>query len=310
MAPGDKRPRKPPSGPYDLVKSFNDVISTRDEELFTPLKRLEEDIGTALTQGNAREKFKALPSSNEKDGATKEYFLQRKEVQRRENALGFDHHCTKEAEAWEVNANTVIQKFKELDVRDVYDKEARIEGYAGQKHKRIHGDRFLLNAPIIEKTRLYRAIQKMPKGAHLHIHFNANLLPHVLLDIAKGQKHMYIMSDTRLVSKEDFEQCSFKFSIFSDTAYDEIKENRTDLFSPVKFGPNLDNHPRHIMLYSDFRTKFLDRYIEAYPDNKSLRDIKAIRDEKGRERVIDEYLTRKIVFQPDEAYHPQQTAQR
>ena len=303
MASGDKRPRKP-SESYDVVEAFNTVISNRDQGRFPAIESKEEDIrptNSETLRRRAHQKLEELAeehadSDNEKSSfgnATEEYFLKREEVQRREKALGFDHHCTKEAEEWEVKADMVIQRFKKMDVRDIYDKEDMIEGYAGQKHKRIHGDRFLLNAPIIEKTRLYRAIQKMPKGAHLHIHFNANLLPEVLLNIAKKQtKHMYIMSDIPLNRKEAFERCRLRFSIISDSNHAQFYSKRPDLFtspdaSSHKSGEKVDEKEKHVMLYSKFREGFA---------------------KLGSDISVDEFLTRKIVFQADEAYSPHQTA--
>ncbi|KAK3950508.1 hypothetical protein QBC32DRAFT_13451 [Pseudoneurospora amorphoporcata] len=302
MASGDKKTRGPPPGPYDLVESFNGVISKRDKGKFERIKSEEKDI-TPTNPEALSEKSEAKYNTLLVNDATKEYFLQREEVQRRENALGFDHHCTKEAEEWEVDANTVFQKLKKLDVEEVYDKEARIEGYAGQEHKRVPGDRFLLNAPIIEKTRLYRAIQEMPKGAHLHIHFNANLLPEVLLNIAKEQDHMYIQSDIPLTSKEAFERCHLRFSILSKPS------KRPDLFT-LADGSLSDKSPdeepeneKHVMSFKAFRAGFVSKYKTAYEhDDKSLLRVVAEED------LVDEYLTRKIVFQADEAYSPHQTA--
>lgn len=304
--------RKPPPTPYDVVEAFDKVILARDKDKLTLLKLLQEDedIDTPtvpkVLSKKAQEKFNALPDSKEKtpfEGVTKEYLQQHEEVQRREKALGFDHHCTREAEEWEVEANAVIQELKKLDVIDVYDKEARIEGYAGQKHKRVPGDRFLLNAPIIEKTRLYRAIQKIPKGAHLHIHFNANLLPEVLLNIAKDQDYMYIMSDIPLISKEAFERCHLKFSILSQKNFDATWSGRPDLFSKGE-DQNESGQPKHIMRYKyEFRDKFWKKYRDAYAGdtNDPLKGV-------DNNDLVDEYLTRKIVFQADEAYSPHQTA--
>ncbi|KAH7630244.1 hypothetical protein B0T09DRAFT_383801 [Sordaria sp. MPI-SDFR-AT-0083] len=331
MASSDNKLRGP-SKPYDLVESFHMVISERDKGRLENIKSEEKDIPPTSSKALRKKVQKILEELTDSDdenasleGATEEYFLRREEVQRREKALGFDHHCTTEAEEWEVNANTVIQRIKKMDVRDVYDKEARIEGYAGQKHKRVPGDRFLLNAPIVEETRLYRAIQKMPKGAHLHIHFNANLLPHVLLDIAKGQTHMYITSDIPLTSKKAFERCRLWFNILSGVNSEKEKSNLPlDLFGNPH-GPALtyagtgvkekaknesgnaqrilSKDARHIMSYGAFRTKFATNYTAHYKDdtNDPLRGL-------GGEKLVDEYLTRKIVFQADEAYSPHQTA--
>ncbi|CAI4219986.1 unnamed protein product [Parascedosporium putredinis] len=118
-----------------------------------------------------------------------EYFRTRQEVKAREQSMGFDHACTVKSSKNERLANTIIQALKQLDNERVYRPAEPRVGFGGQRHARVAGDHFLSNVDLIDQTDLFRVAQKMPKGAHLHIHFNACLLPNVLLEIAKTMDH-------------------------------------------------------------------------------------------------------------------------
>jgi adenosine deaminase CECR1 len=73
---------------------------------------------------------------------------------------------------------------------------------------------------------LFRISQEMPKGAHLHIHFNACLLPHVLLDIAETMDSMYISSNMPLISEKNLNICEIQFLIRNIS---EVKKERSEL---------------------------------------------------------------------------------
>lgn len=145
-----------------------------------------------------------------------DYDRQRGEVRRRERALGFDHACAVRARKEEVRADAILQRLKKMDVKNVYDAAKPRTGYAGQRHKRRPGDHFLSNVELIEKTHVFRVAQRMPKGAHLHIHFNSCLQPEVLLDVARGMDRMFIWSNMPLTPDDDYlnyERCELQFSI-------------------------------------------------------------------------------------------------
>jgi succinate dehydrogenase (ubiquinone) flavoprotein subunit len=52
-------------------------------------------------------------------------------------------------------------------------------------------DHFLGNVDLINKTKLLKVAKRMPKGAHLHCHFNSCLRPEFLLEQARGRESMY-----------------------------------------------------------------------------------------------------------------------
>ncbi|KAI0164087.1 hypothetical protein GGR57DRAFT_452280 [Xylariaceae sp. FL1272] len=65
----------------------------------------------------------------------------------------------------------------------------------------------------IDKKELYQIARMAPKGAHLHLHFNSTLLPHVLLGYAADMDNMFIWSDMGLDEKENFDTCKVEFSL-------------------------------------------------------------------------------------------------
>ena len=208
-----------------------------------------------------------------------DYFALRQQLAEDEKRLGFEHACRSVANPLELRADAIVQALKKRDCADVYDCANPREGYRGQLHPRFPGDHFLSNVPLIDKTALLDVARKMPKGAHLHIHFNACLLPHVLLDIAKGMERMFITSDLPLVPDNDyvnFDKCEIQFSILSPQ-----KEAPGDLFSH-------DYKPRQTMRFRHF----LELFPQRYPKSVSP----------------EHWLMDKLVFQEKEAHDVLQTA--
>jgi adenosine deaminase CECR1 len=210
----------------------------------------------------------------------KEYDSLREEITRYERALGFDFACTSKANDLEVQANHIMQELKKMDVEWFYKPAKPKIGYHGQEHTRFYGDHFLSNLDIIERTQLFALCRAMPKGAHLHIHFNANLLPNFLLDIAKDMEHMFIWSNIPLEDVSALNRCRIQFSIMSqDTAKSRGDGN---LFEKTY-------QSQQVMRYKDFRSQFLHHY---------------------RDHVdVDTWLQTKLVFQEEEAHNMLQTAE-
>ncbi len=210
------------------------------------------------------------------EGKVTEYDDLRHQGTLHESSLGFDSSCTKNATPLEVRANEVLQQLKKDDVARFYETAPKQRGYHGQEHPRFYGDHFLSNADIIEQTQLFALCRAMPKGAHLHIHFNANLLPDVLLGIARGMKRMFIWSNIPLDRGEAFDLCRIQFSIMSEEAVTE-----KGVGNP--FGSNYQGGC--VMQFQQFRG--------AFP---------------GGEEAADTWLQSKLVFQEEEAHNLLQTA--
>jgi adenosine deaminase CECR1 len=201
-------------------------------------------------------------------------------MQEAESRLSFDYRCRQRATLLEQRADAIIHKLRRLDDECIYAAAAPRMGYADQMHQRFAGDHFLSNANLISKTALFDVARRMPKGGHLHIHFNACLPPEVLLGIAKTMERMFIMSSMSLLPDDDFKSyqlCELQFSIMS-----EDREARTagDLFSR-------EYQPWGAMRLSDF----LER-LEKESDSID----------------VNEWLYEKLVFGEMEAHGPLQTA--
>ncbi|TDZ25440.1 Adenosine deaminase 2 [Colletotrichum orbiculare MAFF 240422] len=217
------------------------------------------------------------------------YHSQRDEIARRESTLSFDYRTTATASAKEKHVNAIIQAVKAQDKIAVYDAAEPRLGWGGQKHPRFPADHFLSNVDLIEKTELFSIAQKMPKGAHLHIHFNACLKPDVLLGIAKERKRMFITSDLPLarggaISQEAADialhRCEIQFSILGPGKEHE-KQGTGNCFSP-------QYAERQWMKYSQF--------LDEFPGHHNGQDP-------------DEWLASKLLFHEEEAHNHLQTVQ-
>jgi len=126
----------------------------------------------------------------------------------RENAQAFDGRAVATASDLEKRANELIGAIRKGDERNVYgalrDKNGR---------QRAVADHFLGNVDLINKTELLKVAKKMPKGAHLHCHFNSCLRPEFLLEHARGKESMYIRSTSPLTNEQAMQQAEISFLV-------------------------------------------------------------------------------------------------
>ena len=220
----------------------------------------------------------AVNLSTASPSSIKEYDELRKEVLSRERALDFDYSCQQWATPSERLADAIIRRLRAQDDANVYGKAPPRTGYGGQRHPRFAGDHFLPNRELIDRTELFKVAQRMPKGGHLHIHFNACLQPDVLLGIAKGMDRMFIMSNLPLVPDngyENFDRCEIQFQIMSPE-----RECPGDLFSAAYT-------PWQAMKFQEFRDHFGLYYNKA---------------------TVDGWLKDKLMFHEEEVHNHLQTA--
>ncbi|KAF4450695.1 hypothetical protein F53441_6236 [Fusarium austroafricanum] len=224
--------------------------------------------------------IESTETNTQEPGAVGEYFKLRQQMVAREKALDFDHICRNRASHQERLADAIIQRLRHEDEKNVYERAAPRTGYGGQQHPRFPGDHFLSNKHLIDQTALFQVAQRMPKGGHLHIHFNACLAPQVLLNLAKEMDRMFITSDIPLMWYENFasfDRCEIQFSLLSLE-----KEKPGDLFSPTY-------QPRQTMPFREF----LDRFPKYYTKDSTS---------------VDEWLLEKLMFHEEEAHNHLQTA--
>ena len=207
-----------------------------------------------------------------------QYLDCRTSLLRSEKTLDFDFSCRARATHLEHQVDAIIHELRRQDEETVYAAATPRRDLSGQLHQRFPGDHFLSNAELIHSTALFEVARRLPKGAHLHVHFNSCLLPHVLLDIAKTMKHMFITSDLPLIPYNNFEnydKCEIRFSILGPQ-----EERPGDPFSYAY-------RPRDTMKLGEF--------LQRFP-----------RENPGVE--VDSWLVNKIVFHENEAYDSLQTA--
>lgn len=187
------------------------------------------------------------------DGAVttaEEYQNRREELKRREDALEFEHDLASTASPKERAVNGILQNLKRDDDEHVFAAEPSRPDPHGQQHPRFAGDHFLSNKVLIDKSKVFKLARRLPKGAHLHIHFNACLQPNVLLEIASGMEHMYINSDLPLTDADNYhnyKRAKIQFSIMAQAAStgNLFAAGYKDRQGAQNFKDFLDEFPKH-----------------------------------------------------------------
>jgi adenosine deaminase CECR1 len=115
------------------------------------------------------------------------------------------------------------------------------------------GGQFLTNKAWINRSRVYRMAQRMPKGMHLHLHFNAELAPDELIERAITLECMFVRSTRPLVREEDYAESEIVFSVLplSTTTVDIFSSNYNGEFRAAGSTP--------WMRWSTFREEFQKR---------------------------------------------------
>jgi adenosine deaminase CECR1 len=183
------------------------------------------------------------------------------------------------------------------------------------------GGQFLTNKDRIEQQSiLFKIAKKVPKGALLHLHFNAELNPDGLLEQARTMKdNMYVWSSKPLVTEEDLRDTEIVFKIVPSTTRDSsIFVSQYEGKGKVKGadGSVKDNwrHPEYSdrvwMKWETFRNTFKDQPFAAkYRGKETNRKLDGV-DEHTVKVTLDpaeNWILSKMVLSETEAYDPSQT---
>ncbi|KAK9781465.1 putative Adenosine deaminase domain-containing protein [Seiridium cardinale] len=259
------------------------------------------------------------------------YFSDRAEIERRGRQLAFDYILTQNASPAERKAKELLEIIKRNDDIAIYSAAEPLQGYRGQKHRRFAGDHFLTNWDLLYQTVLFKVAQELPKGAHLHIHFNSTLLPHALLDIAIEMEQMYISSDKPLTKAGNFDTCEIQFLMKSEDVVAADREKLRNIKSqeqPTQSRPEsynlfskafaqvVDKKNQRLawMKYRDFREQW-DQVSEKKraPQKASIPGLDSSADDLLDLAVFDmtwkEWLISKLVFDDQEAHNSLQTSE-
>lgn len=316
-APADKAPL--------VLGHYHKQASTRLDSLDAQAPLFYGEVDVKETQKQTPEESTAISQK-----FVSEYFRDRTEIKQRGQQLAFDHTLTEHAGPKERKAKELLEIVRANDDIAFYSQAEPLTGYRGQKHRRWAGDHFLTNWDILNETALFKVATKMPKGAHLHIHFNSTLLPHVLLDIAKDMEQMYISSDKPLNSIDNFNTCEIQFLMKSEVVVTQDREKLRKIGPKVESRSNTDtdtdiydlfaseyiqrtderNQRLSWMKYSNFRNQW-----EQHQKNKSFfpktisRAVHAHDDQGSNVMTWKEWLISKLVFDEQEAHNSLQTAE-
>jgi adenosine deaminase CECR1 len=178
------------------------------------------------------------------------------------------------------------------------------------------GGQFLTNRERIEGSKIFWISKHMPKGAHLHLHFNAELQPEILLREARDVPNMYIRSTQPLLTEADLVETEMVFNVIPDDTVSSNVFLRT--YNPEWKAPG----SQPWMRWSDFREEFDLRYhylvAEDIAKQKVMAQQNCVQKNGADEIDTDEdphidlqsaevWLKHKMVLSEAEAYGISQT---
>lgn len=229
-------------------------------------------------------------------------------------------------DAIEKRATTIIHAIREYERR-----EPTIFGNLPSEaipdsKTRDMGGQFLTNKDRIEsKSKLYEIAQLVPKGALLHLHFNAELNPEELLEQANIQAeeldNMYIRSIMPLNTGEPWGDKDGAFAktemVLSVLDPDKINSD-VNIFSEKYPGTALnwkqpDMQAKIWMKWSEFRKQFKAKFPRAPVQRKTpltAKDpVRGCGAEPGQPELdaAEYWLKSKMILSEDEAYGYTQT---
>jgi adenosine deaminase CECR1 len=176
------------------------------------------------------------------------------------------------------------------------------------------GGQFLTNKDRIEtRSMVYQIAHMVPKGALLHLHFNAELSPELLLEQAKNMDTMYIRSIRPLLTEQDLFETEMVFSVLASS---DVEAN-VDIFSPEYPGTGTnwkqDEWKRKVwMKWSIFQRQFMIKFPKAGGQEPLAAPEGPQRICCGAPRQIrlnpaETWLKSKMVLSLEEAYGSNQT---
>jgi adenosine deaminase CECR1 len=228
-----------------------------------------------------RRKMEVMDSHNNFQ-TVNEYEEQRRSLLAEEKTESFDGQAILTASAQERRANDIVTEIRQRDAELFYNSGRDIAGQVMTPE--IH---FVGNASNIESTQLFKIAQRMPKGAHLHCHFNSCLPPRFLLQQAKNNAHMYIKSNLALASEDNRERAEIQFQM-------HVLEEEMHLEASVSL---LDNSYQATFDAKDKRRGWYsyDKFLQEYP---------------GGALAAEDWLNSKLLFTEEEVHGVSQTAKK
>ncbi|CZT17177.1 uncharacterized protein RCC_03009 [Ramularia collo-cygni] len=241
----------------------------------------------------------------EQSKASKTYAKNRDQLLTNELKAAWDWKARSSASSKETEAGHILIKIREHERND----ESLYGNIAGEavpkSNTRDMGGRFLVNRERIEKSRLFQIAKEMPKGAHLHLHFNTALPPGQLLMYARNanvQQTMFIRSNRPLLQPSDFSHVETEI-VLSVLPHDWRTE-RGNIFSQHYEPDWASRQPR-----SDCWMNFVD-FRNHFPQDLQLQDADPedrIREEGLGLDLAERWVCEKMIVTISQAYGDRKT---
>ncbi|KAF2011323.1 Metallo-dependent hydrolase [Aaosphaeria arxii CBS 175.79] len=238
------------------------------------------------------------------------YAQARKQLLQDEGFLAWDFKARSSASKDEIRAGQILLAIREYE-RDVTFGNQASEAIPGPDTLDM-GGQFLTNRTRIEsRSILYDISTKVPKGALLHLHFNAELHPARLLEEAQKMPNMFIRSIRPLLTEEDLDVTEMVFNVMpEDTAnaniFSEDYKGKDGNWRDPEIAPQI------WMRWSDFRKEFPKRFKGIYKQKEEDLLSEGHKPNSSQQGFVkldpaENWLKSKMVLSEDEAYRPSQT---
>lgn len=226
---------------------------------------------------------------------TDDYNKARDNLEAAEKERSFDQEVYFRATDREKRANDIVRRLRNYDRDHTYGKSQPGDSPEG---KRTEGQHFLGSVQHIQSTELFKVARRMPKGAHLHIHFNSCLRARFLIEQARDIKAMYIRSTLPLTAHQYWVDSRISFSVLTTREATHVKDTdgvERDHGLGDIFQSNYESN--RWMSYQDFQSKFI-----KYEEDDRTKSITGW-GTKGAE----DWLEQKMLISEEEAHGTQQT---
>lgn len=147
---------------------------------------------------------------------SKEYSDNRGKLLAEERKGAWNEPARRRAKPAELRANEILIKIRENERVDPGLYGNLPSEAVPESHTRDMGGRFLVNKERIDRSKVFDIARQMPKGAHLHLHFNSELPPEQLFPQARSPEMLetfHVRSTQPLCTPQDFAETEIVFNV-------------------------------------------------------------------------------------------------
>lgn len=250
---------------------------------------------------------KALQGSDHK-----KYVQDRQKLLEDEGFMAWDSLMRKDTSHDEEKAGQIIWGLREYERSVTFGNNAS-EAIPGPDTRDM-GGQFLTNKVWIEtRSLLFEIAKAVPKGALLHLHFNAELYPEMLLEKARDMPNMYIRSIRPLLTLEDLDLTEMVYNILPEGTHS------ANIFSEDYKGTNTNFKDPEMtqviwMKWECFREDFKanTKFRETFEQRDTSIMINGRLPNSSHQGKVkldaaENWILQKMVLSEEEAYRPTQT---